>query len=108
MLPGLMDGETRAAWQKRLQNDVYTLDTEENKLLASMVGPKDAALVWWHSHHHKACLVDASIDCNQAFAAATAICALYGVAPVAGEVAASICETAAVGGYLNCLNATGQ
>ena len=45
----------------------------------------------------------AAMNCDQTFAAATAICGLYLAAPVAGEALAAACEVAAVYAYDKCV-----
>lgn len=52
----------------------------------------------------KAFYSDCADNCDRMLAGSLAVCALYLVAPVAGEIAAAICSAAALVGYSGCLD----
>lgn len=100
---GMLSGSNRSDWLEKhgeyYQQLIATLSNLEKRLEPS-VDPSS----FTRAPRGHACLVRTMVSCADMLAVATAICSLY---LVASPVAATICEGAAIYGYINCIQAKG-
>ena len=102
-------GAEESAWAKTFDELMHNLQFELGEVLKRQAKSQPVSyLPDPNGPDRKPCLkrVGTQADCDRTFAMATAICALWTLAPVVGPACAIICEAAAIVGYNQCLVAT--